>query len=189
MPRRTADRPSWDRLYEVAAGQDGLLALDQIAAAGYSSPLLAHHLKSGNLVRVLRGVYRLAHYPSGPIDDLVALWLWSGRAAVVSHESALALHGLSDALPSKHHVTFPLAWKARRIHYPPSVVPHFADATKGELAPLGVLPITTPVRTVVDCIMDHVQPDLVEQAIRDGVRRGAFSHSEVRAATRARRAE
>jgi len=49
---------------------------------------------------VRRGVYRLEHFPAGEHEDLVALWLWTDRAGVFSHETALALHGLSDTLPS-----------------------------------------------------------------------------------------
>ncbi|HEY0713455.1 MAG TPA: hypothetical protein VGF45_12330 [Polyangia bacterium] len=33
-------------------------------------------------------------------EELVTAWLWSDRAAVLSHQTALALHGLSDILPA-----------------------------------------------------------------------------------------
>ncbi len=42
-----------------------------------------------------RGVYRLVHFPVGDHEDLTAVWLWSEREGVFSHETALALHDLS----------------------------------------------------------------------------------------------
>ncbi len=74
------------------------------------------------------------------------------------------------------------------MKYPPGLRPHFADVPESERAWMGAIPITTPIRTVVDCYADHVQPDLAEQAVRDGVRRGLFSRADIAAARRARAA-
>ena len=41
--------PSWSRLYEVAAGQSGYVTTRQAQEAGYSLPLLTHHVKQGRL--------------------------------------------------------------------------------------------------------------------------------------------
>src|ERR1700722_16737287 len=91
--------PSWDRLFELAAGQDGLFTTEQAGGAGYSSQLLDHHVRGGNIVRVRRGIYRLVHFPAGEHEDLVVAWLWSEQAGVASHETALSLHRLSYVLP------------------------------------------------------------------------------------------
>lgn len=56
-----------------------------------------HYVHIGRVVRVRRGIYRLVHFPAGEHEELVAAWLWSEPAGVVSHQTALALHGLSDA--------------------------------------------------------------------------------------------
>src|SRR6187431_1886442 len=93
-------KPDWDRLYETASAQDGHFSTQQAAQAGYSSQLLLKHIRSGRVARVRRGIYRLVHFPAGEHEELVIAWLWSERAGVVSHQSALALHGLSDALPA-----------------------------------------------------------------------------------------
>lgn len=187
MPRATQNPPSWDRLFETAASQDGHVTTAQATEAAFSSQLVAHYVKVGKLLRIHRGVYRLAHYPRGEHEDLVALWLWTGQLGVVSHETALALHGISDALPPAHDLTLPASWKARRIKYPSLLRAHFADIPKKDRAWFGAVPITTPLRTVVDCIADDVQPELVEQAVREGVRRGDFTRAEVAAAKRARK--
>src|SRR5687767_5773912 len=92
-------RPDWNRLFEIAVGQSGLFTTQQAADAGYSPQLLIHHVRTGRVARVQRGIYRLVHFPAADHEELVAAWLWSERAGVVSHQSALALHDLSDILP------------------------------------------------------------------------------------------
>ena len=164
--------PSWDALFEVASGQEGLFTTAQAAEAGYSPQLLQKHLHAGRIQRVRRGVYRLVHFPPGDHEDLAAVWLWSGRAGVFSHETALFLHGLSDVLPARVHLTLPRSWDARRLRVPRGVVLHHADVAKEERAWVGPVPVTAPRRTLMDCIAANVAPDLVEQAIEQAGARG-----------------
>ncbi len=91
-----ASKPDWDGLFETAGAQEGYFTTRQAAEAGYSSQLLLKHLRAGRVVRMRRGIYRLVHFPAGEHEELVIAWLWSKLAGVVSHQTALALHGLSD---------------------------------------------------------------------------------------------
>ena len=79
---RKDNGPDWDGLYETAAAQEGLFTTAQAAEAGYSPQLIAKHIKNGRFARVRRSVYRLVHFPPGEHEDIVAVWLWSGRACV-----------------------------------------------------------------------------------------------------------
>src|SRR3954468_5580521 len=115
MVERLPARPSWDKLYELAAAQGGYFARSQANAAGYSDPLLHYYVTRRRLERTARGLFRLVHFPPSDDEDLVAAWLWSGRQGVFSHETALRLHLLSDVLPSEKHLTVPLAWRRRRL--------------------------------------------------------------------------
>src|SRR5688500_16948182 len=101
MPRHssTGTSPNWDRLFELASPQAGYFTLAQGREAGFSPPLLQYHVREGLLQRAGRGVFRLTRYPPGENEDLVIVWLWSDKRGVFSHETALLLHGLSDALP------------------------------------------------------------------------------------------
>src|SRR5436305_14351000 len=99
--------PDWDRLYETALAQEGHFTTQQALDAGYSSQLLVKYLNSGKIIRMRRTVYRLKHFPPGQQEALVALWLWSDRAGIFSHETALMLHALSDVLPAPAHLTVP----------------------------------------------------------------------------------
>ncbi|MGA9524030.1 MAG: type IV toxin-antitoxin system AbiEi family antitoxin domain-containing protein, partial [Myxococcaceae bacterium] len=142
MDEAPASRPDWNRLFETAATQEGLFTTRQAAEVGYSPQLLVNYVHTGKAVRVRRGIYRLVHFPAGEHEELVAAWLWSGLAGIVSHQTALALHGLSDALPSHIHLTLPTAWRRRRFRVPADVVLHHADVPPEERAWFGAVPTT-----------------------------------------------
>lgn len=131
------------KLYRIAAAQEGYFTTAQAAEAGYSPQLLAKHLKSGRLVRVRRRVYRIVQFPPGENEDLVVIWLWSDREGIFSHETALALHDLSDVPPSRAHLTFPECWRKPRLRLPPGVVLHYAGVTAAECAWIGAVPVTS----------------------------------------------
>lgn len=182
MPRLAASgvRPDWNRLYELASGQGGYFTLADAAEAGFSAPLLQHHLNAGRVERSRRSILRLVNFPPTDEEDLVPIWLWSDKLGVFSHETALMLHGLSDALPAKRHVTVPSTWSKRRLRVPDGVVLHHADLGKTDITWKGPVKVTTPLRTIFDCTTDAVAPDLVRQAITQGVRRGLFSKDDVK---------
>lgn len=174
LSETTAGAPDWDALYEVAQGQGGYFTTRQGAAAGYSPQLLAY-LGSRKVTRIRRGIYRLVHFPASGHEDLVVLWLWSEQVGVFSHETALALHDLSDALPGKVCMTLPSSWRRRRLRVPAGLVLHFADLADADRASFSVVPVTAPLRTLEDCLEAHVAPDLVRQAIHQARQRGLIT--------------
>jgi predicted transcriptional regulator of viral defense system len=190
MPRTkaTGPHPTWDRLYETAAPQGGYLTLGQAVAAGYSSPLVEYHVKSGRMERVARGIFRLVHFPPTDNEDLVVFWLWSEQRGVFSHETALALHELSDALPAKIHMTLPDGWRRRRLRVPRGLLLHYGDVDKADLTWRGPVPLTAPLRTVVDVTLEG-DPALAEQATGQALARRMFSRTDLRQATARRRIE
>jgi predicted transcriptional regulator of viral defense system len=173
--------PDWDQLFETAAAQAGLFTTRQAAAAGYSPQLISHHLGARRMLRVRRGVYRIVHFPAGDHEDLAAVWLWSQQEGVFSHQTALALHNLSDLLPAQLHLTLPLAWSSRRLRVPEGVVLHFGDLAEQERVWVGPVPETAPLRTLGDCATAHLQPDLLRDAARPALTRGLVSTSDLAA--------
>jgi predicted transcriptional regulator of viral defense system len=173
--------PQWDRLYETAAPQAGYLTLAQARSAGYSSPLVEYHVRVGRLERVGRGVFRLVHFPPTGDEDLVRLWLWSARKGVFSHETALMLHQLSDALPAKTHMTLPGSWQRRRLRVPRGLVLRYHDVPARDAVWFGPVPLTSPLRTVVDVTLEG-DPAVAEQAARQAVRRRIFLRADLRRA-------
>jgi len=136
-------------------------------------------MRSGKVLRIRRGVYRLTHFPPGQQEDLVAIWLWSEQAGVFSHETALMLHDLSDVLPARVHLTVPATWRERRLRVPESVVLHYADVRKTERVWIGVVPVTSVPRTLADCAADHLSPDLLSAAVDQALTRGVVAKREV----------
>jgi predicted transcriptional regulator of viral defense system len=92
------------------------------------------------LQRLRRGIYRIARFPPTENEDLIVIWLWSRRDGVFSHDTALSLHQLSDALPTRYHITVPTASPPRRARSRPRNVVHRSRARwtrSGELGSLG----------------------------------------------------
>ena len=173
------ERPDWHKLAGVATAQEGSFTTKQAAAAGYSPQLLIKHIRAGRISRMRRGIYRLVHFPAGEHEDLIAAWLWSDQAGVISHHTALALHDLSDALPSKVHLTLPQAWRRRRLRVPPGVVIHHANVPPEDLAWFGAAPTTNPRRTLNDCAREALAPDLLRHAAQQAIRRGLVARAEL----------
>lgn len=179
MDKASDHRPNWNRLYETAAGQEGLFTTQQAAEAGYSPQLLVHYVHSGKALRVRRGIYRLVHFPAGEHEELVAAWLWSERAGVVSHQTALALHELSDVLPAQVHLTLPGVWRRRRFRVPTDVVLHHADVPPEDRSWFGAVPTTNPRRTLNDCADGGLSPELLRSAAQQALRRGLVTRNEL----------
>jgi predicted transcriptional regulator of viral defense system len=183
VPRRGQENPpDWRRLYDCASTRGGYLSRVEAGEVGFSDQLLRHYVRTKRLLRPRRGIYRLALYPPGEHEDLIVIWLWTEEQGVFSHETALALHELSDALPARVHVTVPKKWEQRRLRVPSGVVLHFAEVGKKERAWVDVLPVTAPPRTVNDCAGDAVSPELLAQAIEQGLSRGLFDRDAVKSA-------
>jgi len=173
-------RPDWDQLFETAAGQSGYFTTKQAAEAGYSTHLLRKHTHAGRVTRAQRGIYRLVHFPAAEHEELVTAWLWSEQVGVISHQTALSLHGLSDVLPAQVHLTLPDAWRQRRFRVPAGVVLHHADVAPEERSWFGPVPATSAPRTLSDSAEGGLSPELLHQAAQQALRRGLVSRSELR---------
>lgn len=99
---------------------------------------------------------------------------------MISHQSALALHELSDALPEQIHLSVPLAWRHRRFRLPPGVVLHHADVAKKERTWVGAVPITSAARTLNDCARSGVSPEVLRQGAREALGRGWVVKGELK---------
>lgn len=179
MTQPALKRPSWERLFETAAAQSGFVTTRQAAEAGYSTHLLRKHILAGRVTRPQRGIYRLVHFPAGEREELVTAWLWSEQAGVISHQTALSLHGLSDVLPAHVQLTLPEAWRRRRLRVPAGVVLHHADVAPEDRAWFGPVPATSASRTLSDCARSGLSPELLRQAAQQALRRGLVTRSEL----------
>lgn len=181
MPDK-ATRPDHSSLHRLAYSQEGYFTSGQAAELGFGAQLLAHHAHAGRFERVRRGLYRLRDYPTPPDDEIRAAWLALKDRAVISHESALELHGLSDVIADRVHLTVPRAARGTRV--PPGVALHTtttplsaADVTRRH----GML-VTGPARSIVDAAAMGTGPEQIETAIEQALREGMTTAGQLRRA-------
>ena len=181
MPHRD---PSSLTLFAIAEAQQGYFTVAQAGEAGYLPGSRAHHVKAGNWVRAERGVYRLQRYPQSVEEQLVIYSLWSrSRAgepqAVYSHQTALAIHELSDANPAKLHVTVPPAFR-RSASIPKLLVLHRAILAKLDIEQRHGFAVTRALRTIADVVVaQSTSRDLVVQALAEARQRGLITAREI----------
>jgi predicted transcriptional regulator of viral defense system len=174
---------NYQRLLAIARSQHGLFTQSQAESCGYGTNLVAYHTRRGNFVRAHRGVYRLRDYPSSSFEHIVAAWLAVGREqAIVSHETALALHDLSDVIPNAVHLTVPRA--KRNLPKIPDVRIHTTTRT---LEPADIVTrlgirMTSVARTIADSAEVGTAPEQVEMAIRQAIQRGVTTPRRLRVA-------
>jgi predicted transcriptional regulator of viral defense system len=169
-----------DKLFEAAERQQGFFTSKQAEECGIHRTNFHRKLRSGEWVKEQRGIYRLAHYPLTDRPELVLWSLWSRDKldrpqGIWSHATALDIHELSDIMPSKMHMTVPNNFR-RRSPIPKLIKLHFGTLEEKDVETWPGYKVTTPLRTIIDVIEEGViSPDLIQQAIRDGMKKGTFS--------------
>lgn len=169
-------------LYQIASLQQGYFTARQAKEAGYTDSRFSYHIRKGRWVREGRGIYRLANYPLGDRPDLVYWSLWSCNRSgevqgVFSHQTALAIHDLSDVMPAYYYLTVPENF--RRYHKPPkNLVLHFENLREEEVSEYEGYKVTTPERTIRDVLLDEsISDEIIIQAIVDGLQKGTLPSS------------
>jgi predicted transcriptional regulator of viral defense system len=172
-------REAFSAIYELAADQFGYFTAAQARDAGVQTMALVMMERRQTLERVSRGVYRLAQFPHGPLAEYMEAALWPiGIMGVISHQSALALYGVSDVNPGKIHLTVPLGHRVRRA-VPNRLAIHYAELADEDRTLFEGIPVTTMARTVGDC-RPVLGEDVLRQAIADAERKGVLSRREAR---------
>ncbi len=169
-------------MLELAEENDGLLTAGQARGAGIASSVLARLAQRGRLERIARGVYRIPYFPSNRFTQYreAVLAARSGggpKSLVLSHATALAAYGISDANPARIHLTVPRRARLRR-KLPKLVEIHRADLPLDDVTVHEGLPITTIARTVEDILSATGRVSLVRQAISGARREGYINRAE-----------
>jgi predicted transcriptional regulator of viral defense system len=161
-------------LRRLALTQGGYFTAKQARETGYDYPHLVYHVSTGAFERAGHGLYRYADIPVAEHDDLIRLSLWSRNRkdepqAVISHETALVLHQLSELLPTRIHLTVPPMFrkKARR-----GCVLHKAQLAAGDCEEWEGFRVTTPLRTLLDVAAGDTPREQLDKAVADALQRG-----------------
>jgi len=178
----TTTNPDHAKLFCIASEQAGYFTTAQAHDAGFSSPLIRHHVRTGRFVHVARGLYRLRDYPSTPREEVLAAWLRLAPKAAVSHESALDILGLSDVIPDAIHLTVPRTF--RKLNPAPGVLIHTTvrPVRSSDVVTREGIRLTNAARTIADVVEAGLAPDQVKLAVRSAIDRGFATPRQLRAA-------
>jgi predicted transcriptional regulator of viral defense system len=171
---------SYQKLFQTVSLQDGYFTTKQAIDAGYKTNTHSYHIKTGNWIREHRGIYRLKNYPSGERPDLMLWYLWSRNRneeaqGVYSHETALAIHDISDVNPDKLHMTVPKNFRRNSVK-PDIIELHLSSLKSNEVDYIHGVRVTKPLKTIVDIIKDEkLTDDLIKQAVVEATNKGMIS--------------
>lgn len=177
-----------DLLYATAESQAGYFTAAEALVAGMERSTLRHHARpGGRFERIGRGVYRLRHFPTSPLEHVVAAWLpLRSAGGVVSHESALELYDLADVIPDVVHISIPRSQRGQRPRAGVQLHTLSRPLTDDEIREVSGVGVTSPERTIVDCADAGTQPEQVELAVEQLLRRGLSTPRRLVHATAAR---
>lgn len=175
---RAAKATDLPGLEELALQQGGYFRREDAHAHGVSDRLLSYHTRTGRFERVLPAVFRLRSAPVSPNDDILLAWVWSRYRGAISHDSALALYGLTDLMPTRVHLSVPPEERRRSDLF----VLHRAGLTAGDIAPYEGVRATRPARAIVEAAADGADPDQIHRAIHQALGRALMTSEQLRAA-------
>jgi very-short-patch-repair endonuclease len=133
---------------------------------------------TGRLIRKHRGVYAVGHTAPAPLADETAALLACGEHAVLSHQTAARLWKLAPAQDTDIHVT------VRGRHGPQPVgvgVHRTTHLSRGEVRIVERLPITSPLRTLLD-LSAVVDLRTLERAVEEAMIQKLTSERQLRGA-------
>jgi very-short-patch-repair endonuclease len=167
------------RLAQLASSQYGVFTRTQAHTERISDRMLQLRVRRGTLDRVARDVYRIAGAPPSWHQEILTAALAGGPDCCVSHRAAAALHEYDGCRPDivevVHH-------QRRDYRVPPAgsaVIVH----TTSVLDPIdrtmwGPIPVTTPVRTLID-LGAVIRIDRLEEALDSAERDGKIDRFDL----------
>jgi len=122
---------------------------------------------------VRRGLYRLRDYPGSSHEEVRAKWLAVGaERAVVSHESALDLHDLSDVLPNSVHLLVDRDDRGIRRLQGATLHTTTKALEPSEVVSREGIRVTDPVRSILDAAAAGTAPEQIVMAVRQALHEG-----------------
>ena len=114
---------------------------------GISDAAISRRTSDGLWTRVLPGVFRITGAPETGVQLPMAAVLWAGDGAVVSHATAARIWGIEGARERKVELWVPWPRNPRHdlVH-----VHRGMRVDRADRAREGPLPLTTPIRTLID---------------------------------------
>ncbi|MCB0864709.1 MAG: type IV toxin-antitoxin system AbiEi family antitoxin domain-containing protein [Solirubrobacterales bacterium] len=153
---RNVDR----RIAGIAGAQHGVISLRQLIELGLSRRAVSHRVEAGRLHRVHRGVFAVGHRLLTPSGWRMAAVLACGPGAVLSHRAAGAEWAMLR-WSGRDEVLVPSPRRARS-----GLIVRSANLPPDEVTVENDIPITTPVRTLLD-LASVLAPDQLLKAVNE----------------------
>jgi hypothetical protein len=135
------------RLAAVAVAQHGAFTRAQAIAEGFSASQIERRVHRAVWVRVLPRVYRHGSTPTSKVLSHWAAVLWAGPDCALSHLSAAAVWGIHESPGAGPELIVP---RDRAPRVDGVVVHRVTPIAAGDVVSVRGLPITSPVRTIID---------------------------------------
>lgn len=157
--------------------QHGLITSAQAADSGIDTTTMTRMYQRDLVRRVRRGVYILAGVAEDSLTDIRAAWLATAPRAlaetrlgesdpiVVSHASAASILDLGDITPAHHTFSSPIRKQSSAADIRHRMAPLPAE----DITVIHGIPLTAPVRTVVDLAHDHLDGDQLHQVVATAI--------------------
>lgn len=164
------------RLAEFAAAQHGVFRRAQAHEIDMNDRRLQARVTRGALERLSPDVFRIAGVPSSWHQELLAAAWAGGPDCCVSHRSAAALHSFEGfrrgIVEVVHH-------QRRDYRSTPGIIVHVTSVLDAcDRAMVGAIPVTTPVRTLID-LGAVLRSDRLEEALDGAERDGHVDRFEL----------
>jgi len=164
------------QIFAKAAAQGGYFSAAQAREAGYSYQAQAHHVRAGNWIRIDRGLFRLTEWIPEQYDDLRRWTLWSRGQGIVSHQSALSVHGIGEFESPRIHLTVPPAFTREDA----ALSLHHALLDDEDIDEQKGFAITTPLRSIIDLAAGAPDEEQLARAIDEAAERGLVTLRQLR---------
>ena len=172
------------RLRELTRLQGGIVSRGQAIKAGLSADAVKWAVRRGTWQQVYPGVYAAF---TGPVRRPARLWaalLHAGQGAVLSHETAAELVGLTDRQAALINITIP---NGRRVVAPPGVKIHITRQAGPKWSyAQGIPPHTLADDTIIDLVNAAATLDDAAGWVTAGFARRLISEWPFRQAVEAR---
>ncbi len=181
-----ASDPSTQRSQVLALlKRHGMMRLTEFGVAGITATTISRMEQASQVVRLARGLYQLPNAALDPQQSLAQAARLVPKG-VICLASALALHGLTDQMPSKVWIAIGRKDWRPRISYPPIRVARFSDellrrsVERKKIAGTAV-PVFGVAKTVADLFRyRHTVGDaLAIEGLRQTLRRRKATPAEI----------
>jgi Transcriptional regulator, AbiEi antitoxin len=166
--------------------QNGVLALRQALEAGVTEAQIRNQVRSGRWRVMHRGVYATFNGTAGRPAELWGALLRTGTDAVLSHETAAEVYGLTDGRSRVIHVMVPHDSNPERCGRIVGVAVHRSRSLAAARHPVLTPPRTRVEDTVLDLIESAGTPDEAYDWICRAIGRRLTTSGRLLTALRAR---